>query len=243
MNGKTDIALLLTRYYDGETSLREEQELHAYFSRPEKEIPPEWREERRIFLLLAKEKMPAPPEGMEARIEKQLDFLARAEQPEEKRQRVFARRTWLLWPAAAAAVAAVCYFSISSPRQEIGIPVAQAVKEVRTPDRPHTVAAETVAAASPTETAPLRHTHKAKEAQPPHSIPAGTTPRTEKAGTEEDFLPTLTPEEGALLEKGLQLFHNTMQKRQDIIASAQENIEQLHREIQEKITPLYHINL
>lgn len=91
-----NIRQLLDRYYDGQTSEREEQELKDYFLQDD--VLPQWATDQRLFRQLYGADMPAS-DGMEQRLSRQIDSWNRVEKTAGRH----ARAVGLRWIAGIAA--------------------------------------------------------------------------------------------------------------------------------------------
>ena len=90
------IRQLLDRYYDGQTSEREEQELKDYFLQDD--VPPQWARDQRLFRQLYGANMPAV-DGLEQRLSRQIDSWNRVEKTANRRTRTVGLR-WIAGIAA-----------------------------------------------------------------------------------------------------------------------------------------------
>ena len=108
MNTK-HIQQLLERYYDGETSLSEEQELRRYFARPSEELPTELREEATLFRMLAAETA-TPSADFDQRLQQALAAEAGTVARPALKVRSLSRQ--LLQTAAAVAVLVCCVLAL-----------------------------------------------------------------------------------------------------------------------------------
>ena len=84
MKDYNHIERLLERFYNAETSGREEQELKDFFHH--KEVPPHLLAEKKMFLQL---QASDAPEGMEERLGNQIDQWDLSEQKTQKKRRIF----------------------------------------------------------------------------------------------------------------------------------------------------------
>ncbi len=91
-----NIRQLLDRYYDGQTSEREEQELKDYFLQDD--VPPQWATDQRLFRQLYGADMPVI-DGLEQRLSRQIDSWNRVEKTANRH----ARTIGLRWMAGIAA--------------------------------------------------------------------------------------------------------------------------------------------
>ena len=105
MNTK-HIQQLLERYYDGETSLAEEQELRRYFARPPEQLPAELRPEAKLFRMLAAETA-TPSADFDARLREALVQEAAATPRPALRVRSLTRRLMQIAAALVVLVASV----------------------------------------------------------------------------------------------------------------------------------------
>ena len=84
MKNYNNIERLLERFYNAETSGREEQELKDFFHH--KEVPPHLLAEKKMFLQL---QASDAPEGMEERLGNLIDQWELSEQKMQKKRRIF----------------------------------------------------------------------------------------------------------------------------------------------------------
>lgn len=91
-----NIRQLLDRYYDGQTSEREEQVLKDYFLQDD--VPPQWATDQRLFRQLYGADMPAI-DGLEQRLSRQIDSWNRVEKTASRRTRTIGLR-WMAGIAA-----------------------------------------------------------------------------------------------------------------------------------------------
>lgn len=90
------IRQLLDRYYDGQTSEREEQVLKDYFLQDD--VPPQWATDQQLFRQLYGADMPAI-DGLEQRLSRQIDGWNRVEKTANRRTRTIGLR-WIAGIAA-----------------------------------------------------------------------------------------------------------------------------------------------
>ena len=90
------IRQLLDRYYDGQSSEREEQVLKDYFLQDD--VPPQWATDQRLFRQLYGADMPAI-DGLEQRLSRQIDGWNRVEKTANRRTRTIGLR-WIAGIAA-----------------------------------------------------------------------------------------------------------------------------------------------
>lgn len=91
-----NIRQLLDRYYDGQTSEREEQVLKDYFLQDD--VPPQWATDQRLFRQLYGADMPAV-DDLEQRLSRQIDSWNRVEKTANRRSRTVGLR-WIAGIAA-----------------------------------------------------------------------------------------------------------------------------------------------
>ena len=91
-----NIRQLLDRYYDGQTSEREEQELKDYFLQDD--VPPQWATDQRLFRQLYGADMPTI-DGLEQRLSRQIDGWNRVEKTAGRHARTVGLR-WITGIAA-----------------------------------------------------------------------------------------------------------------------------------------------
>lgn len=91
-----NIRQLLDRYYDGQTSEREEQVLKDYFLQDD--VPPQWATDQRLFRQLYGADMPAI-DGLEQQLSRQIDSWNRVEKTANRRTRTIGLR-WMAGIAA-----------------------------------------------------------------------------------------------------------------------------------------------
>lgn len=91
-----NIRQLLDRYYDGQTSEREEQELKDYFLQDD--VPPQWATDQRLFRQLYGADMPTI-DGLEQRLSRQIDSWNRVEKTAGRHARTVGLR-WITGIAA-----------------------------------------------------------------------------------------------------------------------------------------------
>lgn len=111
MNRKNtvDYQELLKRYYEGKTTLEEENLLRTHLLSHTEEN----HADATLFCILAEESQAFPPDGMEQRLEAWID-----RQPAVP----FRKRLFLFWGAAAVAAALLCYVGVThAPQQHNGL--------------------------------------------------------------------------------------------------------------------------
>lgn len=111
MNRKNtvDYQELLKRYYEGKTTLEEENLLRTHLLSHTEEN----HADATLFRILAEESQALPPDGMEQRLEAWID-----RQPAVP----FRKRLFLFWGAAAVAAALLCYVGVThAPQQHNGL--------------------------------------------------------------------------------------------------------------------------
>lgn len=111
MNRKNtvDYQELLKRYYEGKTTLEEENLLRTHFLSHTEEHHPD----ASLFRILAKESQALPSDGMKRRLEAWID-----RQPAVPSR----KRLFLFWGTAAVAAVLLCYVSVTrAPQQHNGL--------------------------------------------------------------------------------------------------------------------------
>ncbi len=111
MNRKNtvDYQELLKRYYEGKTTLEEENLLRTHLLSHTEET----HADATLFRILAEESQALPPDGMEQRLEAWID-----RQPAVPSR----KRLFLFWGAAAVAAALLCYVGVThAPQQHNGL--------------------------------------------------------------------------------------------------------------------------
>ncbi|WP_029904271.1 hypothetical protein [Prevotella sp. 10(H)] len=121
-----EIYRLLDAFYNGETTVEEEQRLLDYFS--SKEISGELLEEKEVFLRMYQAEDIEVPVGLESKLENLIDNLAKEEGPKVETKPQPARKRLVLWIGSAAATIAILVsvtFYLNNKPEISNPPIAQ----------------------------------------------------------------------------------------------------------------------
>ena len=101
-----DIKILIQAFYQGETTVEEEQKLLHYFGN--EDVPDELSEEKELFLRLYQSEAVETPENLESKLNSLIDQLA---EKEEKKLLPKTKRLWI-WTSAAACIIVLIVSSV-----------------------------------------------------------------------------------------------------------------------------------